>query len=212
MKNRLLMTISTTAFLAVASQAQLVTVELGGHTSTPTSTSVMYSYMGGGPTTSFATAYNASVDGFNFMAYCVDLSAGAAVNSSYLADRESVLTFLPGSVGQRLAYIYNNHHNAGLTADQQASVQVALWEARYDMDFDLNSGNFKAMAINSGVKSGAEAILANVMNPTGPIGDAYYFESQINSQDLIGPVPEPASLAALGVGAAALIRRRKNRK
>lgn len=212
MKNRILMTISTTAFLAVVSQAQVVTVDLGGHTSAPATTSVMYSYMGGGPTTSFATAYNASVDGFDFMAYCVDLSAGAAVNSSYLADRESVLTFLPETVGKRLAYIYNNYHNAGLTADQQAAVQVALWEARYDTSFDLNNGNFKAMSINSSVKSGAEAILANVMSPTWPIGDAYYFESQINSQDLIGPVPEPASFAALGIGAAALIRRRKNRK
>lgn len=206
------MTISTTAFLAVASQAQIVTLNLGGHTATPATTSVMYSFMNGGPETSFATAYNASVDGFDFMAYCVDLSAGAAVNSSYLADRESVLTFLPGSVGQRLAYIYNNHHNAGLTADQQASVQVALWEARYDTTFDLNNGNFKTMSINAGVKSGAEAILANVMSPTGLVGDAYYYESQINSQDLIGPVPEPASLAALGIGAAALIRRQKNRK
>lgn len=212
MKSKLLMTFSTTAFLAVASQAQIVTVELDNHTGSSSATSVMYSYLSGGPVTTNATPFNASVDGFDFIAYCVDLTQGAAVDTDYQANRQSILSVLPGSVGERLAYIYNNHHNAGLTIEQQTAVQVALWEVRYDSSFNLDSGNFKTMAINSTVKANAQAILADVLNPTGLIGNAYYYESQINSQDLMGPVPEPASLAALGIGAMALIRKRRNRK
>lgn len=212
MKSKLLMTLSTTAFMAVASQAQIVTLELDGHTGSNSATSVMYSYLGGGPVTTNAAPFFASVGGFDFIAYCVDLSQGAAVNTDYQADRQSILSVLPGTVGERLSYIYNNHHNAGLTIEQQTAVQVALWEVRYDSSFNLDSGNFKAMAINSTVKANAQAILNDVLNPTGPIGNAYYYESQINSQDLMGPVPEPASLAALGLGAMALIRKRRNRK
>ncbi len=214
MNIKTLSTISATAFLAVAGQADQVTVNLGDHTGSGSSTSVMYNYLGG-LSTSNATAFNASVDGFSFLAYCVDLSAGAATNSSYLANREFVLDAFPGSVGQRLSYIYNNHHSAGLSTTQQAAVQVALWEVRYDNTFNLDSGNFKTMALDASVKAGAQAILNDVMNPMGSVGNAYFYDSTTGSQDIIGPmapVPEPASLAALGVGAAALLRRRKNRK
>lgn len=55
---------------------------------------------------------------------------------------------------------------------------------------------------------------ANYVGGTGTFGSTYNINDNYSSTTLSGhldPVPEPASLAALGVGALVLIRRRRNR-
>ncbi|MBC8066685.1 MAG: PEP-CTERM sorting domain-containing protein [Chlorobia bacterium] len=212
MNKKLLITLPIATMMVAIGHAQIVTVEFDDHTGTNGNSTFLVNYNGSFKTVT-ATPFNVAVEGTPFVAYCVELDQGSAPpNTDYSAFRQSIRTFLPMPTGDRLAYIYNHHHNAGLTLDQQIAVQVAIWEARYDSTFNLDAGIFRTESLNSTIKSAAQAILTNAAAATiGPFDQGMYYQSQ-TFQDLMGPVPEPASLVALGLGAAALLRRRKNRK
>ena len=85
----------------------------------------------------------------------------------------------------------------------------------------LDAGNFKASGYSSGASTLFSSFLADpligasdiatVYNPTGhgPNGDVYQALIGPGGDNLTNAVPEPASLAALGIGGMALLRRRR---
>ncbi|MFY9232936.1 MAG: PEP-CTERM sorting domain-containing protein [Fimbriimonadaceae bacterium] len=174
-------------------------------------------YKGAGSTET-AGAFAAHIDGGPMVeAYCVDLLNGGTIGQEY--------SFTPLSTnllsnGARVAYLYSTFAptiELGSTYDTlqkvreaSAGLQLAIWDVLYDGGDGLFAGDlwsFEGGNVETyagffiGSSNGAsEAIWAKA--------DAHPDEM---NQDLIVPVPEPATLAALGMGVAAFLRKRTGR-
>ena len=113
--------------------------------------------------------------------------------------------------------------NSAVSTDQQVGLQTAIWEAVYDgvtdgavtfatFSADLTAGNF-----TSNISGAALADAYTYFQDRTIAGNAIFIKAGVGpdgspGQDQITPVPEPASMAALAVGAVALLRRRKSTK
>ncbi len=199
--------------MATLGHAQLVNVSVSGHTGVGITALIQHNAT---PKTVDPTPFNVTVLGDNFVGYCVDLDNSAQVGGSYQAMRSFIRNTIAPPVGDRLSYLYTAFHNGSLTVDQQSALQMAIWEVRYDTGgaYNLKTGNFiwdnTLGTQNQAILNQANTWLASVPGATlSQFGNAQLYDSQVNSQDIMGPVPEPASLVALGVGAIALLRRRK---
>jgi len=218
MNRKLILTIASAALATAFAQADPVTVHMIGHTGT-NSHSLLNVSKNGGVNFNIVTAtpFNVKVEWMTFIAYCTEVGQGAAANGTdYTADRESVRTFLASPLGDRLAYLYN--HNQSNDLDSQIALQLAIWETLYDTagSYSLTGGNFRVSNLAGGnaFLVGATNSILNDMLANANMsnyGEAMHYQSDAK-QDLLGPTPEPASLAALGIGAVAILRRRKNRK
>ncbi|MBN9502054.1 MAG: PEP-CTERM sorting domain-containing protein [Armatimonadetes bacterium] len=201
----------TLAGAAVAATANSVTVDMGDHVGNNSNSTFLINY--GGTKTVKGAPINAAIDGNPIVGYCVDLDHAAALNTTYEADTYSAI-WLWNLQGARVGYIYNKYAPLAGDLDHQIALQVAIWESRYDSTLNLNSGTFSTISLNTTVKGYAQAILDDVAAASTFSDVCVYKGVNGDVQDIIGPapVPEPASMAALGIGAMALIRRRKNRK
>ncbi len=95
------------------------------------------------------------------------------------------------------------------------ALQIAVWAARYGLDLTTNTGGTFQLANSWYQDGGNSAIIAQAItfrnaavgNPT----NAFYLEpNPINAgQGQLTPVPEPATLLAVGAGLAAMARRRR---
>lgn len=195
-----------------ASQAVLVNIKLNGHTGSNANSSFLVDYNALPKTISNAAPFLASVNGGpEFLAYCVDLGKAANTSTTYSADARSYIGDL-GAVAGKIGWIYKNYGVPAADLDHQIAAQVAIWEVRYDSTFNLNTGNFDVVSLNATVKGYAQTILTALSGNPSASEDVTLYASQSNTQDVIGTVPEPASIAALTVGGLALLRRRRQSK
>lgn len=115
--------------------------------------------------------------------------------------------------------LVNTFFDAANTKEKAAGLQLAVWKAIYDNSYTFSNttGKIKASTADFGDvnKSGTALYYAAQYYNASSSGIAIFAKTSANggqSQLTTAPVPEPASLAALGVGAAALIRRRRKSK
>lgn len=132
---------------------------------------------------------------------CVEL------DQSVSSDPKTYSRYTPiGRIG-----VLANMIDAMDTDVKRAGLQLAIWETAYDFTNgnpdNLGSGRFRAYATNNATQQAlqwANTVLGQIGNAKG----TYEYFRHSHKQDQIGAVPEPASLACLGLGAVALLRRK----
>lgn len=147
------------------------------------------------------------------LTYCADLTAALNFNNNPYT---SGIVNITGNTGMGLAAkILSTSFSEFANADQQAGLQLAIWEAIYDngATFGSGNGNFSVVSgVNANSLAYASTYYAAGKN-SGAVSNVELFTAQgAGGQSQLHVVPEPASMAALGLGALALIRRRRNKK
>ncbi|MDX2065345.1 MAG: PEP-CTERM sorting domain-containing protein [Fimbriimonadaceae bacterium] len=166
-----------------------------------------------------AGAQDASYNSSSFLGYCVDITKFNNLPTSYEVTPVNASTTLPNGI--RVSKLYNKYA-AGATGNQAAALQLAIWDVLYDNGDGLSSGTFKS-GVSGSILSNYNTIIADSL--TGISDLATHFDPTNHgtkgdkNQGLIGPatflppapVPEPSSMAVLGLGALAFRRRRSKK-
>lgn len=179
-----------------------------------------------GPAGGFAGIWN----GMDILFFCDDLSHYFSLGSTYTDDYQA--STLSGTFADNLSRLFTEAYSIGTPADttvKSVAFQLAVWELQYETPggpYDLSHGSFTGTdADDASTIAEANALL------TGLSGFAPQYQitqltstvasqwGQDHSQNFIfatkpveASIPEPATLALLGIGFAGLgfSRRRKS--
>lgn len=145
--------------------------------------------------------------------FCVDPSS--MLNRDFHCYDVSNLNFNdPTGLGLAGKIVTSNWNNK-MTADQQAAMQLAVWSAVTDngSSFNANGSKFKVTGVSDSVLKLASTYYSTGYGATSGFTPAtLYTTTAKGGQSQIQAVPEPATMAALGLGALGLLRRRKAKK
>ncbi|MBC8064067.1 MAG: PEP-CTERM sorting domain-containing protein [Chlorobia bacterium] len=151
--------------------------------------------------------------------YCVDLQAMAGNGPATKTDTSLLNAgFTIGYLLQTYAPVYH----ASVDKHGATALQLAIWDLLYDsptgpnapnnLTFNMGLGNFKADTIKvNGVAFDPTPYFTTFQSSLNGSDLATLYKSNSGSIQSFAAVPEPASLIALALGGAALLRRRKLR-
>jgi hypothetical protein len=145
----------------------------------------------------------------SFPVYCVDNLHSPQIGSAYVPIEHPVTDLANGA---RIGYLYQHYAPLVTDADSGAGLQLAIWDVLFDNGDGLSSGTFQA----SSTSGTMIAATNDISGSAGHTAGATWYEGPAGAnqpQGVVGanPVPEPASLAAVSLGIAALVRRRRAR-
>ena len=176
-----------------------------------------------------AGGFTGKLDGKDLLSYCVELSQDFDWKTSYTnyTDQTALAYFGAASdkalkLARLVSYAYYDSTVHVSTAAQSTSMQLAVWNVIYDVDYALSSGTFAdtsayAAYASSLLKASQSFVnVANVWILASPTQQDQLHWDRVsvgrssNAQTAVA-VAEPGSLAlalaAIGVAAAALRRR-----
>lgn len=158
----------------------------------------------------FAGSLKFKVDGVDTITLCGDLTTQMTGSGPWTVTK--VQTSTQGAKFEKAGRLVTSFFADALSDNTKAAaLQLAIWEVLHETSgtFDLASG---AVQLDSSTSNYATLLTkANAYDATiASTGDAWRYVSNSGGfQGQLSPVPEPASLAILGVGAMALLRRRR---
>lgn len=173
------------------------------------------------PTQVVASLLKFTGAGGDVLAYCVEAQQG--VNSGTFTE-DFTLQTVPGNIGglsaiqsDAIRLLFGqvpDAFSASLPAVTQAAVQIAIWEIARETSgaFDVAAGTVLfSNSTPSGALADAQSLLNAVALGTGPRDMLVHGLSNSRVQDLLvrTSVPEPGVVMLLGLGALAVVRRRR---
>lgn len=176
-----------------------------------------------GPFNFNVVSNNTTLDlGSSFRSFCADFFQDVSPNTNYTFAPVAV-SDLPDVAGNasklsKVQELYDRFYDVATDAERGAAFQLALWEILYDPDnTNLASGNFTAIG------PGNPSSIGIAQNWLNTIGDGSIPDPE-RKWNLIGllsntaqdqivpeanPIPAPAGVVLLVIGAAGLIARRR---
>jgi len=195
------------AGLMISGSAEAIDLTYAGM-SLPNAATASISVNGSSFSSVYAGQINFTSSSGSLSTYCADALSrlNGASNSYAVSQLDLSQNTNLGKAGTILA----NNQAGATSAAQQAGLQLAVWEAIYDggATFDASNAGFKAKNVSSEILGFASQYYATYSTtPTNSV--TYFGTNQAGGQSQMTAVPEPMTVAALGMGSLALLRRRR---